>query len=124
MLAVMSADDNRAIARAWLAAFNAHDLDALVGLYAEDAVHTSPKLRARHPETEGKITGKPALDSWWRDAFARLPSIRYEAASITSDDSRVFLEYVRHAPDEPPMYVAEVFEVRRGQIVASRVYHG
>jgi limonene-1,2-epoxide hydrolase len=122
MLPVML--DNRDVARAWLAAFNAHDLDALVGLYAEDAVHTSPKLRARHPETEGKIAGKSALDAWWRDAFARLPDIRYEATSITADESRVFLEYVRHAPNEAPMHVAEVFEVRGGKIVASRVYHG
>jgi len=122
MLAAML--DNREIARAWLAAFNAHDLDALVGLYAEDAVHTSPKLRARHPETGGKIAGKPALDAWWRDAFTRLPDIRYEASSVTADESRVFLEYVRHAPSEAPMYVAEVFEVRGGKIVASRVYHG
>jgi limonene-1,2-epoxide hydrolase len=120
----MSADDNRAIARAWLAAFNAHDLDALVGLYADHAVHTSPKLRARHPETEGKIVGKPALDAWWRDAFARLPDIRYEAQTITADEARVFLEYVRHAPGEPAFVVAEVFDVRGGKIVASRVYHG
>jgi ketosteroid isomerase-like protein len=122
MLARM--DDNREIARAWLAAFNGRDVDALVGLYADDAVHTSPKLRARHPETDGKVTGKLALRAWWKDAFERLPSIRYEATSITADDARVFVEYVRHVPNETDLGVAEVFDVRAGKIVASRVYHG
>lgn len=31
------------IAHAWFAAFNAHDLEALLTLYAEDAEHFSPK---------------------------------------------------------------------------------
>lgn len=38
------------IAEVWLAAFNALDVDALLALYAEDATHTSPKLRALHPD--------------------------------------------------------------------------
>ena len=39
------------IAHAWFAAFNAHDLEALLTLYAEDAEHFSPKLLVRRPET-------------------------------------------------------------------------
>lgn len=112
------------IARAWLAAFNAYDVDALVALYAEDATHTSPKIRALHPDTGGKLVGKPALSSWWRAANARLPGLRYEATAIAADGERAIIEYVRHAPNEPPMPVAEAFDVRDGKIVASRVYHG
>jgi len=120
----MSASANLDIARAWLRAFNAHDVIALVALYDEAAVHTSPKLRARQPETGGRVTGKAALTIWWRDALERLPSLRYEETTLTADDGRVVLEYVRHVDGEPPMSVAEVFEVRDGRIVASRVYHG
>ena len=120
----MSAARNLQIARNWLAAFNAQDLEALLALYADDAVHTSPKLRARQPETGGKVSGKAALRSWWKDAFARLPGLRYEETGLTADEHRVLLEYVRHAPREEPMLVAEVFEVTGDRIVASRVYHG
>ena len=115
---------NVEIARAWLRAFNAHDVASLVGLYDAQATHTSPKIRALHPDTGGKIVGHAALTAWWSAAIARLPGLRYEATSITADDERVFLEYVRHAPSEAPMPVAEVFDVRAGAIVASRVYHG
>ena len=115
-----------AVAQAWLDAFNAHDVDALVALYDEACTHTSPKIRALHPETGGKLVGKPALDAWWRAANARLPGLRYEATAIVADvkGATVVIEYVRHAPNEAPMPVAEAFDVRGGRIVASRVYHG
>ncbi|HVE87258.1 MAG TPA: nuclear transport factor 2 family protein [Myxococcales bacterium] len=105
-------------------AFNAHDVDALVALYAEDATHTSPKIRTLHPETGGKLVGRAALADWWRDSNARLPGLRYELTAITASAERVFIEYVRHVPGQAPSPVAEVFDVRDGQIVASRVYHG
>ena len=120
----MSAKDNLRIACAWLDAFNRHDVEALVALYDDDATHTSPKIRALHPSTGGKLVGKGALLAWWRDAMTRLPSLRYEETAVTADSERVFLEYVRHAANEAPMFVAEVFDVRAGRIVASRVYHG
>ncbi|MCU1277785.1 MAG: hypothetical protein JWM53_1331 [bacterium] len=113
-----------AIARAWLDAFNAHDVDALVALYADDATHSSPKIRALHPDTGGKLVGKPALAAWWRDANARLPGLRYEAVAIVADETRAIIEYLRHAPNQAPLPVAEAFDVRGGMIVASRVYHG
>jgi limonene-1,2-epoxide hydrolase len=112
------------IARAWLSAFNAHDVARLVLLYDENATHTSPKIRALHPETGGKIVGRAALAAWWKGAIARLPGLRYEEIAVTANSERVFLEYIRHAPNEPPMPVAEVFDLRGGAIVASRVYHG
>lgn len=120
----MGANENFSLARAWLHAFNAHDVDALVALYAEDCTHTSPKIRVLHPETGGKLVGKRALEKWWREAIARLPGLRYEETALTADADRVFMEYVRHAPNEPPMPVAEVLDVKGGKIVASRVYHG
>jgi hypothetical protein len=100
------------------------DVDALVSLYAPDATHTSPKIRVMHPETGGHLVGAEALASWWKGALKRLPGLRYEATALTASDERVLLEYVRHAPGEVPMPVAEVFDVRGGRIVASRVYHG
>lgn len=112
------------IARQWLAAFERADLEALLALYSEEAVHTSPKIRQRHPETGGKLRGKAALRSWWAGAFTRLPGLIYRAAAFTADDHRVFMEYLRIAPGEADLAVAEVLEITDGLIVASRVYHG
>ena len=117
-------EDLIAIARRWLACFAAHDLEGLLALYADDAVHTSPKIRVRHPETGGVLRGKDALRAWWADAFARLPGLSYQERSLTADGARVFMEYLRIAPGEPDLPVAEVLEVAGGRIAASRVYHG
>ena len=115
---------NAALAQTWLDAFNRADVDALVALYAEDATHSSPKIRVLHPDTGGRLLGKAAITTWWREAVARLPGLRYERVTITANDDRVFLEYIRHAPDGPPMPIAEVFDVQGGLVRASRVYHG
>jgi ketosteroid isomerase-like protein len=112
------------IATRWFAAFNAHDLEALLALYADDAEHFSPKLKERHPETRGYVCGKDALRTWWSGAFDRLPTLRYEVLKLTADEEQVFMEYVRHVEGEEDLRVGEVLEVRNGLIVASRVYHG
>jgi heme-degrading monooxygenase HmoA/ketosteroid isomerase-like protein len=114
----------RAIAERWLACFDKRDLDGLLALYADDATHTSPKIRARHPDTGGQLRGKAAMRAWWQDSFDRLPSMRYVPIALTADAERVFMEYVRRVDGEPDMPVAEVLEVRDGLIVASRVFHG
>jgi len=115
---------NEVIANAWFDAFNAHDLEKLLSLYDDDAWHFSPKLKIRRPETNGFVMGKIALRDWWQDAFDRLPTLHYRVTSLTANDDRVFMEYVRHVEGENDLLVGEVLEIVSGKIVASRVYHG
>lgn len=112
------------IARHWIDAFNAHDLEQLLSLYDPEAVHFSPKLKLRHPETEGLIKGRTSLYAWWDDALKRLPSLHYKLTRLTANAERVFMEYIRQVDGEEDMAVAEVLEIKDGLIIASRVYHG
>jgi 8-oxo-dGTP diphosphatase len=113
------------VARAWLERFNKKDLDGLLALYADDAVHISPKLRDRQPETKGEIAGKAALRAWWADAFARLPQLTYEERRVVAEGHQVFLEYVRRVPGEADLVVAELYVVdAAGRICRSHVFHG
>jgi hypothetical protein len=112
------------IVNEWLRAFNSGDADAMVALYADNAIHTSPKLRSAQPASEGRLVGKAAMRQWWLDAFERLPGIRYEVVNMVSGDHVAMIEYLRHRPDEATMQIAEVFEVHDGKIVRSHVYHG
>jgi ketosteroid isomerase-like protein len=120
----MIAEQNKQIAQQWFAAFNTHDLEKLLSLYHEQAEHYSPKLKIRQPETNGLIKGKAALRSWWKDAFDRLPTLRYEVQKLTADTEQVFMEYIRHVEGEEELRVGEVLEIKDGVIVFSRVYHG
>ena len=112
------------IATKWLEAFNTHDLEKLLALYHNNARHFSPKLKIRKPETNGLVTGKEALREWWKDAFDRLPTLNYQATTLTANTDRVFMEYIRKVQGEDDMLIAEVLEVKDHLIVASRVYHG
>ncbi len=120
----MTSQKNLSIAHAWFEAFNSHNLEKLLSLYDNDAEHFSPKLKIRHPETNGLVTGKIALRNWWQEAFDRLPTLNYKVTSLTANSDRVFMEYVRTVQNEEDMLVAEVLEIKEGVIVASRVYHG
>ena len=120
----MASHKNEEIALKWFEAFNTHQLENLLALYADTAKHFSPKLKIRKPETNGFVVGKDALRAWWKDAFERLPSLQYIVTSLTANDNRVFMEYIRKVDGEEDMLVAEVLEIKNGVIIASRVYHG
>ncbi len=120
----MSTSGIESIALQWFKAFNTHDLEKLLSLYDNEAKHYSPKLKIRMPETNGLITGKEELRAWWKDAFDRLPSLNYVITSLTANESRIFMEYIRKVDGEEDMLIAEILEIRNGLIFASRVYHG
>lgn len=120
----MKLQETEQIALKWFEAFNTHDLEKLLSLYDNNAKHFSPKLKIRKPETKGLVQGKEALREWWKDAFERLPSLNYMVTSLTANEARVFMEYIRKVDNEEDMLVAEVLEVKEGLIIASRVYHG
>lgn len=119
----MSIPVSKAVAAQWIEAFNRKDLNKLLSLYAETAEHFSPKLKVRHPETNGLIKGKEALRAWWQDAFNRLPSLHYRLVRLTAEENRVFMEYVREVTGEEDLYVGEMLELKDGIIVASSVFH-
>jgi ketosteroid isomerase-like protein len=120
----MTPEKLQSIAFKWFETFNNKELEKLLSLYDDEAVHFSPKLKVHQPETNGFVTGKDALRLWWQDAFDRLPSLNYKVKSLTANGDRVFMEYIRTVDGEDDMLVAEVLEVKENKIIASRVYHG
>ncbi len=113
----------QSIAFKWFDAFNAHNIEQLLSLYDDHAEHFSPKLKIRKPETKGFVRGKSEMREWWQDAFNRMPDLQYKVTSLTANEDRVFVEYLRIVSGEENMMVAEVYEVKDGKIIASRVYH-
>lgn len=111
------------IAKRWFEAFNNQDIEKLLALYHDQATHFSPKLKLRHPESNGLIIGKEAMRWWWQDSFKRLPSLKYEIVRLTLCDDRVFMEYIRHVNNEVDLYVGEMLEMHEGRIIKSSVFH-
>lgn len=120
----MTINQNLSIAHKWFEAFNNHNLEQLLSLYDDDAEHFSPKLKIKKPETDGLVKGKSSLHRWWQEALSDLPTLHYKVTSLTANENRVFMEYIRTVANQDNMLVAEVLEIKEGKIVFSRVYHG
>jgi hypothetical protein len=69
-------------AKAWLAAWNAHDLDAVLALFHDDAVFTSPLAARVVPESGGVLRGKDALRAYWSAALAQVPEPHFELTAL------------------------------------------
>nr|WP_315174286.1 nuclear transport factor 2 family protein [uncultured Flavobacterium sp.] len=120
----MTPEKLQSIAFKWFETFNNKELEKLLSLYDDDAIHFSPKLKIHNPETQGLITGKQALREWWQEVFDTLPSLNYKVKSLTANGDRVFMEYIRTVDGENDLLVAEVLDIKENKIIASRVYHG
>ncbi|KPL66999.1 hypothetical protein SZ64_02150 [Erythrobacter sp. SG61-1L] len=79
----MSGLENPAkFARLWTAAWNAHDVDAVLDLFHDDVVFTSPLAARVVPESGGVIRGKDALRDYWTAALAERPGLQFELTGI------------------------------------------
>jgi ketosteroid isomerase-like protein len=54
----MTPEKLQSIAFKWFESFNNKELEKLLSLYDDDAVHFSPKLKMQHPESDGFVSGK------------------------------------------------------------------
>jgi ketosteroid isomerase-like protein len=114
---------NKVISEKWFEAFNQHDLESLLSLYSENAIHFSPKLLIKQPETKGLIKGKSELRKWWKESFDNLPSLKYFPKMIICEGENVFMKYKRTVDGQNDLIVGETLKIVEGVIVESRVYH-
>jgi steroid delta-isomerase-like uncharacterized protein len=115
------------LARAWIAAFNAHDVAALVALYAPDAeLGDSGMKRARR--------GKQEIEHWFSRRFATMPEISYTPTEEIAAGETVAVTWTVRG--RTPRLLGQrwlarpfavegvsVFHVHKGQIVRQRGYY-
>lgn len=70
-----------------VAAINAHDLDAMVGCFADGYVNESPV----HPQRG--FTGNDQVRSNWSQIFARVPDVRAQVLRSVADGGSVWTEW-------------------------------
>lgn len=66
----MIAIDPLSFTQEWAAAWNAHDLDAVLRHFHDDVVFTSPVAARIVDGSGGVIRGKEALRAYWSDGLA------------------------------------------------------
>ncbi len=78
----MTVPEPIAFAQQWLAAWNAHDLDALLEHFADDVVFTSPVAARILAGSDGVIRGKEALRACWTEGLRQIPDLRFEVVEV------------------------------------------
>ena len=93
----MSTPDPDEFSREWLAAFNAHDLDAVLDHFHDDVVFTSPVAARALPDSGGVVRGKKALRAYWTLALQRVPDLRFELLGVYAGIDTLVLNYRNQA---------------------------
>ncbi|MCF6385855.1 nuclear transport factor 2 family protein [Mycobacterium sp. MBM] len=84
-------------AQEWVAAWNRHDVEAVLAHFHEDVVFTSPVAARVIPASGGLIRGKAALRDYWTTALAQLPDLHFEVLGVYRGVSSLVINYRNQA---------------------------
>ncbi len=88
----MTQTDADAFAASWLAAWNAHDLPAIMRHYSEEVIFTSPFIQRILGEPAGTVRGLPDLQAYFARGLATYPELHFvPEAAIPGVNSVVLL---------------------------------
>jgi ketosteroid isomerase-like protein len=91
-MAGMTVPEPNAFAEHWLAAWNEHDLEALLAHFADDVVFTSP-VAAQLLGSDGVVRGKKALRDYWTEGLRRIPDLRFEVVGVYTGVDVLVINY-------------------------------
>ncbi len=110
-----------AFASSWYAAWNAHDIDAIMGHYDEAIEHSSPFIKRYNGTDDVALRGKTAVREYFARALVRNPTLRFDPLHVTTGLESTILVYRRMTGD----LAAEVFFLNgEGKIVRSVSHYG
>lgn len=111
----------------WHAAVVSRDLDALMALYADDAVIETPLAYVTSGERDGAIRGADSIRAFFRASFAQPENGLgrwYRTGRYHADGSQLVWEYPRATPEGDQVDLVEVIDIDRNKIANHRVYWG
>lgn len=89
----MSTPEPHAFARDWLAAWNAHDVEAVLRHFHDDVVFTSPVAARVLPESGGVLRGKDALRRYWTEGLRLIPDLRFSVEAVHAGVAAIVITY-------------------------------
>ena len=95
----------RQLADHWVKAWNSHDLDRIMGHYADDVVLISPVAIKIVGDPSGRVVGKPALRSYFERALGVYPNLRFELVDLMWGLESVVLYYVNQRGSKTGEYM-------------------
>lgn len=117
LLARFGRSATRFVIERFTAAFNAHDVDAVMRLMTADCVFESTG-----PAPDGRrFDGQEQVRACWQELFDGTPSARFDLEELVAVDARAVARWVHHW-DGGHVRGVDVFTVRDGKVAAKRSY--
>ena len=107
------------LVRAWLEAWNVHDVEAVLAGVAEDVVFTSPTAAVVVPASGGVVRGREALRAYWTAGLALVPDLRFEVVAVFAGVDSVVIQH----RTQRGRLVCEVLRLRDGLVVEGHAAH-
>lgn len=77
----------------WVAAWNAHDLDAVLAHYTEDFEMSSPFILQMGISPDGRLKGKENVRNYWEKAMVKYPDLHFDLHEVLSCMNTVIIYY-------------------------------
>ena len=78
----MSIPDPLSFSADWVAAWNAHDVEAVLAHFHDDVVFTSPTAARVVPTSGGVTRGKQALREYWTEGLKLMPDLHFTVERV------------------------------------------
>jgi hypothetical protein len=69
-------------AGSWVQAWNAHDLDLVLGHFSDEVLFTSPVAAQLLAGSDGVIRGKRALRKYWAEGLRLIPDLHFDVVGV------------------------------------------
>jgi GNAT superfamily N-acetyltransferase len=89
----MTEETAKHLARDWIAAWNAHNLDSILDHYADEIEFTSPLVPKLAGIASGTLVGKPALRDYFRKGLEAYPELHFALKQVLVGVRSVTLSY-------------------------------
>lgn len=90
---MLTESDAKGLAAEWIAAWNSHDLDAILSHYDENVVLTSPVAAKILSDPLGTVKGRSALREYFKRGLEVYPDLRFELEDMMFGLSSIVLCY-------------------------------
>ncbi len=115
---MISNEQAQKFAAGWIAAWNAHDIDAILSHYEDDFTFSSPFIGKLAREPSGVLTGKEAIGAYWKKGLSLLPDLHFEIEKILLGADSIVILYKGPSGD-----VAETFCIGPSGRASSALAH-
>jgi predicted ester cyclase len=115
----LTKDEILNLANAWIAAWNSHDLDAIMSHYEDTVELTSPVAAQLLGVPDGKAIGKANLRAYFQRGLEAYPDLHFQLENVLAGLNSVVLYYT----NQKGTHSAEFMELSPAGKVARVIAH-